>query len=366
MKILTTRDNLLKPLQQVSGVVERRQTLPILANVLINAGNGKINITATDLEVEMKTTTVVECDSEADFTLPARKLLDICKALPEEANIELNVESERVVIKSGRSRFTLGVLPANDYPSIEPTASSHRFSVTQKLLKRLIEKTQFAMAIQDVRYYLNGLLLEMSQNQIRAVATDGHRLALSEADCSLDQDTGLQVILPRKAVLELARLLSDSDEQIEVDVSSNHIRFIMGETSFTSKLIDGKFPDYQRVIPTNMDKEITADRDQLKQALMRTSILSNEKYRGIRFQFTSGLLKLLAHNPEQEEAEDEMEIAYQGDELIIGFNVGYLIEVLNVIDTESVKLYLSDSNSSCLIQNKDSEQSRYVIMPMRL
>lgn len=366
MKILTTRDNLLKPLQQVSGVVERRQTLPILANVLINAGNGKINITATDLEVEMKTTTVVECDSEADFTLPARKLLDICKALPEEANIELNVESERVVIKSGRSRFTLGVLPANDYPSIEPTASSHRFSVTQKLLKRLIEKTQFAMAIQDVRYYLNGLLLEMSQNQIRAVATDGHRLALSEADCSLDQDTGLQVILPRKAVLELARLLSDSDEQIEVDVSSNHIRFIMGETSFTSKLIDGKFPDYQRVIPTNMDKEITADRDQLKQALMRTSILSNEKYRGIRFQFTSGLLKLLAHNPEQEEAEDEMEIDYQGDELIIGFNVGYLIEVLNVIDTESVKLYLSDSNSSCLIQNKDSEQSRYVIMPMRL
>jgi len=366
MKILTTRDNLLKPLQQVSGVVERRQTLPILANVLINAGNGKINITATDLEVEMKTTTVVECDSEADFTLPARKLLDICKALPEEANIELNVESERVVIKSGRSRFTLGVLPANDYPSIEPTASSHRFSVTQKLLKRLIEKTQFAMAIQDVRYYLNGLLLEMSQNQIRAVATDGHRLALSEADCSLDQDTGLQVILPRKAVLELARLLSDSDEQIDVDVSSNHIRFIMGETSFTSKLIDGKFPDYQRVIPTNMDKEITADRDQLKQALMRTSILSNEKYRGIRFQFTSGLLKLLAHNPEQEEAEDEMEIDYQGDELIIGFNVGYLIEVLNVIDTESVKLYLSDSNSSCLIQNKDSEQSRYVIMPMRL
>lgn len=366
MKILTTRDNLLKPLQQVSGVVERRQTLPILANVLINAGSGKINITATDLEVEMKTTTRVDCDSDLDFTLPARKLLDICKALPEEADIQLTVESERVVIKSGRSRFTLGVLPANDYPAIEPSASSHRFTVTQKLLKRLIEKTQFAMAIQDVRYYLNGLLLEMNQGVIRAVATDGHRLALSEAECALDNETGLQVILPRKAVLELARLLSDSEDQIEIDVSSNHIRFIMGETSFTSKLIDGKFPDYQRVIPTNTDKEITADRDQLKQALMRTSILSNEKYRGIRFQFSSGLLKLLAHNPEQEEAEDEMEIDYQGDELIIGFNVGYLIEVLNVIDTESVKLFLSDSNSSCLIQNLDSEQSRYVIMPMRL
>ncbi|WP_029132184.1 DNA polymerase III subunit beta [Sedimenticola selenatireducens] len=366
MKIVTTRDNLLKPLQQVGGVVERRQTLPILANVLINAGNGKINITATDLEVEMKTTTVVDCDNETDFTLPARKLLDICKALPEESTIELNVENERVVIKSGRSRFTLGVLPANDYPSIEPSASSHRFTITQKLLKRLIEKTQFAMAIQDVRYYLNGLLLEMNEGLIRAVATDGHRLALSEAECVLGQETGLQVILPRKAVLELARLLSDSEDLIEIDVSSNHIRFTMGETSFTSKLIDGKFPDYQRVIPMNTDKEITADRDQLKQALMRTSILSNEKYRGIRFNFSSGLLKLLAHNPEQEEAEDEMEINYQGDELVIGFNVGYLIEVLNVIETESVKLSLSDSNSSCLIQNMDSEQCRYVIMPMRL
>lgn len=366
MKIVTTRDNLLRPLQQVGGVVERRQTLPILANVLINAGNGKINITATDLEVEMKTTTVVDCDNETDFTLPARKLLDICRALPEEATIELNVENERVVIKSGRSRFTLGVLPANDYPSIEPSASSHRFTVTQKLLKRLIEKTQFAMAIQDVRYYLNGLLLEMNEGVIRAVATDGHRLALSEAECVLGQETGLQVILPRKAVLELARLLGDSEELIEIDVSSNHIRFTMGETSFTSKLIDGKFPDYQRVIPMNTDKEVIADRDQLKQALMRTSILSNEKYRGIRFNFSSGLLKLLAHNPEQEEAEDEMEINYQGDELIIGFNVGYLIEVLNVIDTESVKLSLSDSNSSCLIQNMDSEQCRYVIMPMRL
>ena len=366
MKIVTTRDNLLKPLQQVGGVVERRQTLPILANVLINAGDGRINITATDLEVEMRTTADVECDGEMDFTLPARKLLDICKALPEEASIELTVESERAVIKSGRSRFTLGLLPANDYPTIEPSASSHHFSITQGLLKRLIEKTQFAMALQDVRYYLNGLLLEISDGKIRAVATDGHRLAMSEADCQLEDQNGIQVILPRKAVLELARLLDDSEELLTIDVSSNHMRFTMGETSFTSKLIDGKFPDYQRVIPANTDKEITADRDLLKQALMRTSILSNEKYRGIRFQFSPGLLKLLAHNPEQEEAEDEMEIHYSGDELIIGFNVGYLIEVLNVIDTNDVSIELSDSNSSCLIQNTDSDRNRYVIMPMRL
>ncbi|TVO76845.1 DNA polymerase III subunit beta [Sedimenticola selenatireducens] len=366
MKIVTTRDNLLKPLQQVGGVVERRQTLPILANVLINAANGKINITATDLEVEMKTSAAIECDGEIDFTLPARKLLDICKSLPEDANIEFNVDNERTVIRSGRSRFTLGVLPANDYPSIEPSASSHRFTVTQKLLKRLIEKTQFAMALQDVRYYLNGLLLEIGNGMIRAVATDGHRLALSEAECAIDQESGIQVILPRKAVLELARLLADTEDQIDIDVSSNHIRFSLGETSFTSKLIDGKFPDYQRVIPANPDKEVLANRDILKQALTRTSILSNEKYRGIRFQISSGLLQLLAHNPEQEEAEDEMEIDYQGDELVIGFNVGYLIEVLNVIESENVRMSLSDSNSSCLIQNVASDESRYVIMPMRL
>ncbi len=366
MKIVTSRDNLLKPLQQVGGVVERRQTLPILANVLINAANGKINITATDLEVEMKTSASVECEGEIDFTLPARKLLDICKSLPEASNIEFTIDNDRTVIKSGRSRFTLGVLPAIDYPSIEPSVSSHKFTVTQKLLKRLIEKTQFAMALQDVRYYLNGLLIEIGGGMIRAVATDGHRLALSEAECAIEQDEGIQVILPRKAVLELARLLADSDDQIDIDVSSNHIRFTFAETSFTSKLIDGKFPDYQRVIPANPDKEILADRDTLKQALTRTSILSNEKYRGIRFQINAGTLQLLAHNPEQEEAEDEMEIDYQGDELVIGFNVGYLIEVLNVIDTETVRLSLSDSNSSCLIQNQGTDQSRYVIMPMRL
>lgn len=366
MKIVTTRDNLLKPLQQIGGVVERRQTLPILANVLINATNGKLSITATDLEVEMRTSANCDGDGEIDFTLPARKLLDICKSLPDDANIEFTVENERTIIRSGRSRFTLGVLPATDYPSIEPSISSHQFTVTQKLLKRLIEKTQFAMALQDVRYYLNGLLLEIGNGMIRAVATDGHRLALSEAECAVEQASEIQVILPRKAVLELARLLDDTEEQIAVDVSSNHIRFILGDTSFTSKLIDGKFPDYQRVIPANPDKKVLADRDILKQALTRTSILSNEKYRGIRFQISSGLLQLLAHNPEQEEAEDEMEIDYQGDELVIGFNVGYLIEVLNVIESDTVKMSLSDSNSSCLIQNVDTDQSRYVIMPMRL
>lgn len=366
MRIVTQRDNLLTPLQQVSGVVERRQTLPILANVLINTGNGRIHLTATDLEVEMKTTAAVDCDEELNFTLPARKLLEICRALPEGAEIQLKVDGEHAVLRSGRSRFTLGVLPAQDYPSIEPSASSHRFSLSQKLLKRLIEKTQFAMAQQDVRYYLNGMLLEVANGMVRAVATDGHRLALCEATGEFDEVEEIQVILPRKAVLELHRLLTESDELLDIEISSNHIRITMGETSFTSKLIDGKFPDYQRVIPDNSERLVIASRDDLRQALQRTSILSNEKYRGIRFQFNSGSLQLLAHNPEQEEAEEEMMIEYDGEELVIGFNVGYLIEVLNVIDSEKVRLSLSDANSSCLIRNIESDSSRYVIMPMRL
>jgi len=366
MKIVTSKDVILEPLQQIGGVVERRQTLPILANILVNASNDLLTITATDLEVEMKTKVAVSCDSELDFTLHARKLIDICRALPDGAGIEINVEGERTTIRSGKSRFTLGTLPAQDYPVIEPSASSHRFSITERILKRLIEKTHFAMAQQDVRYYLNGMLLEIVGGIIKTVATDGHRLALSERDCNLESSIDVQVIVPRKAILELSRLLSDSDEQVDVDISSNHIRLSMKETVFTYKLIDGKFPDYQRVVPSNCTKEVIAQKDDLRQALQRTSILSNEKYRGIRFQFSSGVLELLAHNPEQEEAQEEIEINYDGEELVIGFNVGYLIEVLSVLESDQVRMSLSDADSSCLIQDVKTDSSRYVIMPMRL
>jgi DNA polymerase-3 subunit beta len=366
MKIVTERDTLLTPLQQVGGVVERRQTLPILANVLLKVKEGMLTITATDLEVEMKTRIPVQSEGEIDFTLPARKLLDICRALPEQAEIKLSIEGERAKLESGRSRFTLGILPPQDYPVIEPMVSSHRFSVSERLLKRLIEKTQFAMAQQDVRYYLNGLLLEVGNGQIRTVATDGHRLAFSENECEVDDSVDVQVIIPRKAVLELGRLLNDSEDKINIDISSNHIRLGIGDTVFTSKLIDGKFPDYKRVLPSNTDKVVNANKDILKQALQRTSILSNEKYRGIRFQFSPQSLELLAHNPEQEEAQEEIEVDYEGPELVIGFNVGYLIEVLNVIDSDEVTLLLSDSNSSCLVKDAKKDDSQYVIMPMRL
>ncbi len=366
MKIKTDRDTLLKPLQQIAGVVERRQTLPILANILLNARGDELVITATDLEIEMKTNASVHFEGELDFTLPARKLIDICKALPEKADIQISIEGERAVLRSGKSRFTLGILPAQDYPAIEPSASSQHFSISQNQLKHLIEKTNFAMAQQDVRYYLNGMLVEVRKGLIRAVATDGHRLALSEVECHTEQQVDFQVIIPRKAVLELGRLLSDVEKDVLVDISSNHIRLNLGDTIFTSKLIDGKFPDYERVIPSGFDKEVIADRDELRQALQRTSILSNEKYRGIRFQFSPGRLELLAHNPEQEEAQEEIDIQYDGDELVIGFNVGYLVEVLNVVESAQVHLSLLDPDSSCLIEDKNAPGNRYVIMPMRI
>lgn len=366
MKIVTNREDLIKPLNMLGGVVEKRQTLPILANILINADKDKLKITATDLEVELKTQAAVTESNDIDFTLPARKLIDICRALPENSKISMDVSGERAIITAGRSRFTLGVLPAKDYPAIEIDGAIKSFKVKEKVLKRIIEKTQFAMAQQDVRYYLNGLLLEMQGGILRAVATDGHRLAISEEGDSQGESEDFQIIIPRKAVLELGRMLEEGDNEIAVEVGSNNVRIIMGDTIFTSKLIDGKFPDYKKVIPAGTDKHVSINREVIKQALHRTSILSNEKYRGIRFNFENNNLELLAHNPEQEEAKEELEIEYSGEKLVIGFNVGYLIEVLSAINDENVILELKDENSSCLIRSEKSEDSRYVVMPMRI
>jgi DNA polymerase-3 subunit beta len=366
MKIQTNRENLLEPLQKISGVVERRQTLPILANILINAGNGVIQLTATDLEVELKTEAKIECDGEADFTLPARKLLDICKALPESAPITLDVGEEKVRLQSGRSRFSLSLLPARDYPVIEPTPSNSVFTIKESMLKRLIEKTQFAMAQQDVRYYLNGMLFEIKNGDLRTVATDGHRLAMSQVMKSVQEEINQQIILPRKAVMELGRLLGNSDDDIKIEMSNSYIRVLMDNAVFTSKLIDGRFPEYQRVMPSGSDKEVEADKNNLRQSLTRASILSNEKYRGIRFELRENMLKLQAHNPEQEESEEELEVNYSGSELKIGFNVGYLLDAINAIGEESIIIELKDTNSSALIYGKENQESRYVVMPMRI
>ena len=367
MKFTIAREALLKPLQIVGGVVEKRQTLPILSNVLVQGVGGTLRLTGTDLEVELTASVEQPGIEEGEITLPARKLTDICRALPEEAMLELQIEGERAVLRSGRSRFTLSTLPATEFPTVEEVRGAYGFTIERSTLKGLIDETQFCMANQDVRYYLNGLLLEVEGGILRAVATDGHRLALAEVeDEKVDATEKHQVIIPRKGVVELGRLLGDGGSSAEVQVSNNHVRVDLGETVLTSKLIDGRFPDYDRVIPTAGDKVVTADRLQLRQALVRASILSNEKYRGIRLQFAENKVRATVNNPEQEEAEEEVDVQYSGPEFEIGFNVSYLLEALNVIRQEEVQITLTDSNSSCLIEGVGYRGAKYVVMPMRL
>ncbi|MFK5914641.1 MAG: DNA polymerase III subunit beta [Woeseiaceae bacterium] len=366
MKISISRDAILNPLQMVNNVVERRQTLPILSNVLLSVKNNVLSLTGTDLEVEIINTCEIENTEDVETTLPARKLFDICKALPEGAQIEINIENERATLKSGRSRFTLSTLSATEFPSIDALISPYEFTISQKIFKKLIDQTQFCMAQQDVRYYLNGLMLELSNNKIIAVATDGHRLAYCESIIDLDFNETRQVILPRKAISEISRLLEDTDEPVKVSLSENHIRIAVSDIIFTSKLIDGKFPDYQQVIPQKSDNEVTSPRTHLYQAFNRTSVLSNEKYRGMRLQFSTNQLMATVHNPEQDEAEEVIVVDYDGDEFEIGFNVSYLLDALSAIKSEEVVMQLTDSNHSCLLFGLDDVNSKYVVMPMRL
>jgi DNA polymerase-3 subunit beta len=298
--------------------------------------------------------------------LPARKLLDICRTLPESASIELVVKQDRAQIRSGNSRFTLATLPASEFPIVDKIKSSQKLAIPQHELRRLIERTGFSMAQQDVRYYLNGLMLEAGNAVLRAVATDGHRLALCELPLQLGDTQGQQVIVPRKGIQELHRLLEDDEATIHVEIGSNHIRIATRDLRFTSKLIDGRFPDYTRVIPRDAAKSLVANRDQLRQALTRASILSNEKYRGIRLDLSKNNLKIQAHNPEQEEAMEELEVHYEHEPLLVGFNVTYLLDVLAAINDSEVEFLLSDANSSALIHQPGNDACRYVVMPMRL
>ena len=366
MKFKIQREAFLKPLQQIIGVVERRQTLPVLGNILVQATNLGLTLTATDLEVELVAKVSLEVEAGGEVTLPARKLLDICRTLPDEAWIEITVDQERALVRSGKSRFTLATLPASDFPVVEELKSVQAFRFPQKELKELIERTHFSMAQQDVRYYLNGLMLELDKKGIRSVATDGHRLAMCELAAKTGVSEGQQVIVPRKGVQELLRLLESDEGEVEIQLGGNHIRISTPEIRFTSKLIDGRFPDYKRVMPKGGDKQIRADRGRLRQALARTSILSNEKYRGIRLSLDENILRIQAHNPEQEEAEEELEIQYGGDALEIGFNVTYLLDALGALPGDDVRILLSDANSSCLIEEGGSGHCKYVVMPMRL
>jgi len=364
MKLTAPREDLLAPLQDVIGVVERRQTMPVLANVLVSARENRLSITGTDLEVELLATSHANVQQIGDITLPGRKLLDIVRALPENVPVTLSMEGERVSLRAGRSRFTLSSLPAAEFPVIEDINAQVSLSVEQGELRRLIDKTHFSMAQQDVRYYLNGLLLETEGQALRAVATDGHRLAVCETQVE-GLVSGQQVIVPRKGVLELQRILG-TDGRVELAIGDKHIRAQIGNIRFTSKLIDGRFPEYGRVIPTNPTRRVLADREVLRQSLQRTAILSNEKYRGIRLTARTNLLVVQAHNPDQEEAEDQVEVSYQGDEVEIGFNVNYLLDALAALEDEQVEIGLTDSSSSCLVHGPAVTHTRYVVMPMKL
>ncbi len=368
MKVTIQRAALLKPLQIISGVVERRQTLPILANVLLTVKENSLSLTGTDLEVELigsaQPDEVIETGT---ITVAARKLLDICRALPEDAMVQLTLEGEQVVLRSGRSRFLLTTLPAEDFPKIEAASFTNQFTISQAKLKKLISKVYFAMGQQDVRHYLNGALFDIQQGRMKCVATDGHRLAFSTINDIEMGAAATKVILPRKSVLELLRLLdANSETEVTVAIGDHHFQVTSPEFVFTSKLINAQYPDYDKLIPRAIENTALASREALKQALTRASILSNEKFRGVRLQLEQDTLRIVANNPEQEEAEEMVQMEYQGNGMEIGFNVAYLLDVVSTIGSENIRWSFSDPNAGVLIEPTEKDDSLYVVMPMRL
>jgi len=365
--IKAKRDELLAPLSAVSGIIERRHTLPILSNVLIDGTGEAITVLATDIEIQITARSPLGGSREGRaLTVGARKLLDILRALPDDAEISLQLQDKRLLVKAGRSRFSLQTLPAEDFPRLaKPGTDVARFVLPQKALRRQLGLVQYAMAQQDIRYYLNGLLMVVEGGELKLVATDGHRLAF--AALPLQADLGRQeAIVPRKTVVELTKLLADSDEEVQIELSAAQAAFTFGSIELVSKLIDGKFPDYTRVIPTQHRNRLQAEREPLRQALQRAAILSNEKFRGVRWVLTDGSLKIVSSNADQEEAQEELEVRYAGDALDIGFNVNYLLDVLNNVPGSELECAFGDASSSALISYESEKGFKYVVMPMRI
>jgi DNA polymerase-3 subunit beta len=367
MKFTIIREHLLTPLQQVAGVVERRQTLPILSNVLLKLTDDVLELTGTDLEVQLVTKATVEGGDPGSVTVPARKFLDICRLLPEKSVVKIDCRQDKFVIQCGSSRFNLSTLPAENYPEFDAGTAEIEVSVPCAHLRRALEKTIFAMAQQDVRYYLNGLLLDLGGQVIRAVSSDGHRLAFFEQTLDSGPEEGRQIIVPRKGVLELNRLLGEEEDPVVVQIASNNLRVDLGTVSFAAKLIEGKFPDYQRVMPRELTRVVYVDKATFKGALTRVSVLSNEKYRGVSLEVSEeGTMCLKAQNPEHEEAEERFAAELEGKEISVGFNASYLLDAINNVDSDRVKLSFTESANSCLIEDCEDEQFKFIVMPMRL
>lgn len=366
MQFSVQRRDILSALQTVIGVVEKRQTMPILSNVLLQSGENQLTITATDLELELVTQCPAVIEQSGEIAVPARKLLDICRGLPEDAEIHCLQSENQTQVHSGHSRFVLASLLAQDWPHLDEVETGQAINLPESVLKQLLERTHFAMAHQDVRYYLNGLLFSIRHDRLRCVATDGHRLALSEYPADFNVDDYQQAIVPRKAITELVRLLDNSEAEVTLWLSNKHLRLQLAGLSFTTKLIDGRFPDYERVIPSNPEYRMRAHRDTIRRALSRTAILSNEKFGGVRLTLSQNTLKLEAQNSDREEAKDELEVEYNGQPMEIGFNISYLLDALGAMQADEFELALSGPDSSGLLQAVGDDHSRYVVMPMRL
>jgi DNA polymerase III subunit beta len=360
------KSRLIKPLSLVSSVVEKRQTLPILSNLFLRVENGTLTLTGTDLEVEISFQIDAIKGEDGSCTVTARKFHDICRALPDNAVLKLRVDGKGAHIQSGRSRFKLQTLPAEDFPSLDTREWEERLKVSERELKRLLEATAFSMAQQDVRYFLNGVLVDVRDDVMRAVATDGHRLAKSETRLSGGKYKARQAIVPRKAVQEMLRFLEDEDRELVLEMNPNHIRLHSHSSTLTTKLIDGRFPDYETVMAQVLSVSLVVDRHELADVLNRTAILTNEKFRGIRVHLGSNLFTVTAHNPDQEEATDEIPVEYEGTELDIGFNVNYLLDALKAIDSTNVEVRLQDTGSGCILREPGNEDTLYLVMPMRL
>lgn len=368
MHIIHVRNELLSALSTVVGVVERRQTLPILSNVLLEVRDSELIVRATDLEIEMEVSTPVQSIKTGKLTAPARKLHDILRGLPEGAEISFESSDEsRMTVKSGKSRFALATLSADEFPSLGGVQAETQLTLSHKQLRDLINRVSFAMAQQDVRYYLNGMLLHVGSNFVRAVATDGHRLALSELVMETGIAEEMQLILPRKAVLELARLLDGGDAPVTLGIGGGQIQVQLTNLRITSKLIDGRFPDYERVVPESQDRRVEGGRVSVRSALSRAAILSNEKFRGVRLQLEGNTLRIQTQNPEREEAEEEVEVALEGEPMEIGFNVTYLLDALDAMTTDNFIMELRGPDASGLLfETGETTHSKYVVMPMRL